>query len=331
MQELGDLDDIARAIVRQAVAPSAAIGFAVRTPSGWETRAGGTTEGVYDLASLTKPMTALAVARALDRHAPVGDLLEEARGTPSESASMELLLAHRAGLEAHVLLPEAEPLRAAACARRADAVGPVPPRGFRAVYSDLGYVLAGEALARAVGVIDAGEAIERLVPVAGVGTARTLRARGPEFDARVQPTEGELRGIVHDENARALTGHGGSGHAGMFGTIGGVLAFACHAADVVLREEAAWLVAPWDDGATQRAGFDGKSRVGSSAGERTGPRTFGHLGFTGTSFWIDPDAGIVTALLTNRVHPTRESTLIRDARPRVHDALYALAAAAAAG
>jgi CubicO group peptidase (beta-lactamase class C family) len=52
-----------------------------------------------------------------------------------------------------------------------------------------------------------------------------------------------------------------------------------------------------------------------------GKRAFGHLGFTGTSLWIDPDAGVVVALLTNRVCPTRDNVEIRAARPWAHDAL----------
>jgi CubicO group peptidase (beta-lactamase class C family) len=75
-----------------------------------------------------------------------------------------------------------------------------------------------------------------------------------------------------------------------------------------------------------RAGFDGRSLEGSSAGTRMGPRAFGHLGFTGTSLWIDPDARIVVTLLTNRVCPTREHLAIRAARPAAHDALFERAA-----
>ncbi|HTJ83624.1 MAG TPA: serine hydrolase, partial [Polyangiaceae bacterium] len=59
-----------------------------------------------------------------------------------------------------------------------------------------------------------------------------------------------------------------------------------------------------------------------SSGSRLGPRTFGHLGFTGTSLWIDPDARFVGVLLTNRVHPTREHIAIRRARPAVYDAMF---------
>jgi CubicO group peptidase (beta-lactamase class C family) len=75
-------------------------------------------------------------------------------------------------------------------------------------------------------------------------------------------------------------------------------------------------------GGTLRAGFDGKSASASSAGSWPGGQTFGHLGFTGTSLWCDPEAGIATVLLTNRVHPTRDNPRIRAARPVVHDALF---------
>jgi CubicO group peptidase (beta-lactamase class C family) len=71
-----------------------------------------------------------------------------------------------------------------------------------------------------------------------------------------------------------------------------------------------------------RAGFDGKSGVASAAGETASPETFGHLGFTGTSFWCDPVAERVTVLLSNRVCPSRDNTRIRAVRPRIHDALF---------
>ncbi len=142
-----------------------------------------------------------------------------------------------------------------------------------------------------------------------------------------------MRGAVHDENAWALTGRGGSGHAGIFGTVGAVLAFGEAVLDALdgrgggpLSGHAlGWLVRE-RPGGTLRAGFDGKSPHGSSAGERMGSRTFGHLGFTGTSLWVDPDAKVVVSLLTNRVFPSRDSVEIKAVRPRVHDALFERAA-----
>ena len=152
------------------MAPACAAGWA----RGGEREAGGDTSLFFDLASVTKPMTALAFARAhIDPGTPLGDLLPEARGTASERVSVELLLAHRAGLDAHgtstppllsgLRVDVHDALREAADARRADAQGSPPPEGFAPIYSDLGYLLAGEGLARAVGARDAGEAIGRLV------------------------------------------------------------------------------------------------------------------------------------------------------------------------
>ena len=153
-------DDIARRIVADGVAPACAAGCAVRTGP-WRRETGGAIDLKFDLASLTKPMTAVAVACAgIDRRLPLGALLPEARGTASEHVPLELFLAHRAGLESHRPLyapclrgervDRSAALREAASARRGDAVGEPPPEGFAPVYSDLGYVLAGEALARHV-------------------------------------------------------------------------------------------------------------------------------------------------------------------------------------
>ena len=286
-------------------------------------------------------MTAVAFALAgIDRTTPLGTLLPEARGTASEHVPVELLLAHRAGLDAHrpLYAPLAmgrnvdvtHALREAADARRADAPGEPPPDGFAPLYSDLGYLLAGAALARAIGASDAGEAIGRLVlePLGiagGAGTIRDLARHG--VHGPFAPTEtvdwrgGPVVGAVHDENAWAITGHGGSGHAGIFATIDAVLTFG---AWVLAQPDAIdWLVRE-RPGGTLRAGFDGKNPPPepSSAGERMGVRAVGHLGFTGTSLWLDPDAGVAVALLTNRVCPTRAHLAIRQARPWAHDALF---------
>jgi CubicO group peptidase (beta-lactamase class C family) len=113
----------------------------------------------------------------------------------------------------------------------------------------------------------------------------------------------------------------------MFGTVSGVLRFARAVMEAIAgcgpfaRPGVEWLMRP-RTGGTLRAGFDGKSDYGSSAGESFGPSAIGHLGFTGTSLWIDPTAGVAVVLLTNRVHPSRENTAIRAVRPAVHGALF---------
>jgi CubicO group peptidase (beta-lactamase class C family) len=355
-------EELAARIVSEGVAPTVAAGWAARRSDGqWELSAGGATTAFFDLASLTKPMTAMAVALGpTPRSTPLGALLPAAKGTPSEHATLELLLAHRAGLEANLplfrplvnkgLVVRDEALSEAARARRPDAKGAIPVSGFPPVYSDLGYMLVGEALVAKGEEEDVGDVLGRLIvaPLGlgeQLGSARALEALGERvrFRELVVPTEvvpwrgGEVRGRVHDENAFALRGDGACGHAGMFGTVGAVLGFGVAVLDAIARgkgplatdDDLDWLVRP-RQGGTLRAGFDGKSEGGTStAGQRCGPLTFGHLGFTGTSLWIDPDAEAVVVLLTNRVHPTRDSVAIRAARPLAHDALFALAAEAA--
>jgi CubicO group peptidase (beta-lactamase class C family) len=311
---------------------------------------------LFDLASVSKPIVACTLLRLASRgelalQAPLGALLPEARGGRSEHVPLELLLAHRAGLEAHralfaplVCRRAVDRLRAfasAADARRPDCVGLPPPAGFAPVYSDLGYLLLGAAIERVTGM-ELDRVVEREVTAPlglELGSVRQLRRKRPHFARDVAPTEvvrargGCLRGVVHDENAWALSGHGASGHAGLFGSVRDVLGFGRALLEALagrsrwLSREALWTLVKPRPGGSLRAGFDGKSEGVSSAGALSGPETFGHLGFTGTSLWCDPGAGIVSVLLTNRVHPTRDNPRIRGARPLVHDALFAAAKA----
>jgi CubicO group peptidase (beta-lactamase class C family) len=340
---------IASELVARGIATHAAAGCLALRGEDFRVEEGGATSTYFDLASLTKPMTAVAVARShIAPATSLGALVPELGTTRSAEASVELLLSHRAGLASHLplFLPmlsgasvdRREALRLAAEARREDCAGPLSPDGFAPLYSDLGYLLAGELLARHTGVRDAGEAIEEHVvaPLRAhleLGTARALSAMGVDLQALAAPTEdvawrgGVVRGCVHDDNAWALTGTGGSGNAGMFGTVSGVLRFARAVLEALGRRgpfsdvEIEWLTRP-RPGGTLRAGFDGKSDHGSSAGESFGTAAIGHLGFTGTSLWIDPQAGVAVVLLTNRVHPSRQNTSIRAARPAAHDALF---------
>jgi len=315
---------------------------------------------LFDLASVSKPVVACTLLRlagrgALTLQAPLGSLLPEARGARSEQVPLELLLAHRAGLEAHRALfaplfggravNRARALSNAADARRSDCSGSPPPGGFAPIYSDLGYILLGAVIERVTGM-DLDEVVAReVVEPLGLelGSARQLRRRRGNFLRDVAPTEvvrargGCVRGVVHDENAWALSGHGASGHAGLFGTVRDVLGFGAALLEALagqsrwLSREALWTMVQPRPGGSLRAGFDGKSEGVSSAGALSGPDTFGHLGFTGTSLWCDPGAGLVSVLLTNRVHPTRENPRIRGARPLVHDALFANAKAVLPG
>jgi CubicO group peptidase (beta-lactamase class C family) len=362
------LDRIAQELViAPGVSPAACVGFSARHTSGSVIRTGAagrvkteaaSTDTIFDLASVSKPFLAVTVARLVQRgvltfETPLQALLTEAVGTPCADATIECLLAHRAGLDAHRslfaplqegrALCRSQALQEAANARRADCQGAVPPSGFAPLYSDLGYVLVGEAIARAC-QLELDELIEREVcgPLGlPVCSARLFRKRERSFVERVAPTEtvawrgGEIRGVVHDENAWAIAGHAAAGQAGLFGTVAGVLAFgaallnalsdtASEPQPFLSRELAERLIRERPQGSL-RAGFDGRSGPTPAAGSNSSSATFGHLGFTGTSMWCDPEAQIVTVLLTNRVCPTRTHVAIRAARPLVHTALFEIA------
>jgi len=343
-------DDVARRMREGGVAPLVAAGWASWKAGRWREGTGGADGVLFDLASVTKPVLAVGVARSgLSRTDKLGQHVKEARGTPTGGLPLELLLAHRAGLEAHVKLYEpllaggaidrGEAFERAARARRVDAGEPTDS-GFAPIYSDLGYLLAGEALARFEGATDPDEVLAaRVIAPLGLegqlGSARQLEARGLDLRTIAAPTEdvpwrgGVIVGRVHDENAWALAPTGAPGHAGLFGDVSAVLRFGEAVLDALkgrvstLSGDLTWLVRE-RPGGTLRAGFDGKRAPGegpTSAGTVLGARAFGHLGFTGTSLWIDPDAEIVVSMLTNRVHPSRENVAIREARPWAHDAL----------
>jgi CubicO group peptidase (beta-lactamase class C family) len=133
-----------------------------------------------------------------------------------------------------------------------------------------------------------------------------------------------LQGEVHDENAFALGGI--AGHAGLFGT-----------AEAVGQVTHAWLegykgkpgiydphlvkqFVTAQPGTSWALGWDTPSQP-SSSGKCFSPESFGHLGFTGTSIWIDPVRELEVIFLSNRVHPTRENQAIKAFRPKLHDAI----------
>lgn len=312
----------------------------------------------FDLASVTKPYVAATAARLARRgelgwDEPLRAFLPELAATSSADVPLELFLAHRAGLVAHQPLFQSamegrapltieEALPRIANARREECVGPPPEDGFPPVYSDMGYMLLGRALeARAGAPLEVVVRREVLEPLglstrgtSMIGTARELRDASATFLDDVAQTEdvawrgGVLRGVVHDENAAIFSGLGLSGHAGLFGDARAVLGFG-EALLAALDEDAGWLgpkemavLTRKRPGGSLLAGFDGRSADKPSSGSRVSDRTFGHLGFTGTSLWIDPASRFVGVLLTNRVFPTREHIAIREARPAVYDAMF---------
>lgn len=283
----------------------------------------------FDLASLTKPLVTAALAMALfergrlDLDAPVRRYLGDAV-TPGTVAQ---LLGHAAGMAPHVRFFEqlAAGERAGQSSARAALIHlacrhPLTyAPGQATVYSDLGYLVLGHVL-ECVGDARLDElwASQVAEPLEVGAHFPGAEASGAGADDRAYvATELEPAGLVcgqvHDENARA--GGGVFGHAGLFGRIDDVARMA--AAMTALG--GGWLRADTVQRFFSTAAGPGSWRLGwdtpsatpgvSHAGDLW-PRhgAVGHLGFTGTSLWLAPAQGRWVALLTNRVHPTRDGT-----------------------
>jgi CubicO group peptidase (beta-lactamase class C family) len=297
---------------------------------------------LFDLASLTKPMATAALAMvlvgegALDLDAPIRRWFPEA----ASLGTVRELLGHAAGCAAHVEFfrqlrtgthddPRAELVERAAR-------HPAGPPGVTALYSDLGYMLAGAIVERAAGLpLDEAFGSYIAEPLGLTGACYPGEAAVPGAVATELDERGLVSGLVHDENA--YVGGGICGHAGLFATIGDVATFAAALLDTVAgRPRGRWrsdvvrrfvgeAAAP---GASWRLGWDTPSREPgvSHAGDRW-PRAdaIGHTGFTGTSLWLDLRRGRWVALLTNRVHPSRHGTAdaIKALRRAVGDAVVA--------
>ena len=135
-----------------------------------------------------------------------------------------------------------------------------------------------------------------------------------------------LVGEVDDENAFAMGGVGG--HAGLFAPVREVDRIArelvaCYAGrsdfvpQKIIREF--WTRDSTVPGSTWALGWETPSAERSSSGRNFSPNAVGHLGFTGTSIWIEPEREIAISMLTNRVHPRRDNQKIREFRPKIHD------------
>ena len=299
-------------------------------------------ETVFDIASVTKVIATTAMAMLLYEHhrlmvdASLSSFLPEfvslapqdQRAT-REAVTMRMLLAHASGLPAYEKLFLCAQSREALV--RAALTTPLTAApGARAEYSDIGFILLGEVLAR-----EANLALDRFAHqsiFAPLGMTHTRFNPPQEWKGDIPPTENDqafrkrvIQGEVNDENAYVMGGV--AGHAGVFAPATDVARFA----ECMLREGTP-LFQPatvklftrrerMPAGTFRALGWDTPSLNGSSSGAHFSQVSFGHLGFTGTSLWIDPGRQLSVTLLTNRTWPNRESQAIRQVRPRVHDAI----------
>jgi CubicO group peptidase (beta-lactamase class C family) len=274
----------------------------------------------FDLASLTKviattPMILrLADQGRLDLDRPLTDAIPDLRQYDPLGAA-ERRITFRDCLSHRTFLPAVEPiytLDGDPARLRAYVLQREWPQG-PPVYSDINFILLGIA-------------IERLTraPLSAWSFARGLRYRadGPSVATERCPWRGRvLKGEVHDENAYALGG--AAGHAGLFGTIDGVLDFAQSLLDGSGASPAALAAMRERHGGERTCGWE-RRFPGWPGGDACSDETIGHTGFTGTGLWIDFERGLGWTLLTNRVHPTRHGAMdIFALRPQTGDAVIA--------
>jgi serine-type D-Ala-D-Ala carboxypeptidase len=300
-----------------------------------------TAASVFDLASVTKVVATTTMAMILYERGlleldatvagTVPEFLADSCGEPDSrrrDVTFRMLLAHSSGLPAYEKLflrtrARDELLRAAfTTSLSADP-------GTRAEYSDIGFILLGAAMERL-----ANESLDTFCQREIFGPlAMTNTTFNPPVGGRGQilPTADDrtfrhkiIQGEVQDENAFVLGGV--AGHAGLFSTAEDLTRFAhamLHGGRPILRPETVSIfttrqVAP--AGTSSALGWDTPSGS-SQSGKYFGPSSFGHLGYTGTSLWIDPERQLAIALLTNRTWPDCANQAIKQVRPKFHDAV----------
>ena len=303
-------------------------------------------ETVFDLASVTKVVATTATAmllvqrRQLELETPLGELLPgfvvgRAPGDLARTVQLRHLLAHNSGLPGYVeffrtATTPAELFRA--CLEQQLQATP----GTRAEYSDPGFILLGKAFEALICAdLDTWTRREVFQPL---GMASTGFCPSPAMRTAIPPTEEDLtfrhrriQGEVQDENAWVLNGV--AGHAGLFSNVPDLLRFAgeiLRSARSAGSEENPSLFnsavlkqfakRQSPEGSSRALGWDTPSQP-SSSGKHFTRHSIGHLGYSGCSLWIDLDAAVAVALLTNRTWPDRQSQLIREVRPLFHDAI----------
>jgi CubicO group peptidase (beta-lactamase class C family) len=197
------------------------------------------------------------------------------------------------------------------------------------VYSDIGFIVLGEAIER-IGGEPLDKFCEREI-FKPLGMKDTMFNPSAELKAKIVPTADDtwfrhrvIQGEVHDDNAYVMGGV--AGHAGLFSTAEDVLKFAqcmLRGAAPLFRRGTVELFTRRETepaGTSRALGWDTPSQP-SQSGRYLSPRAYGHLGYTGTSLWIDPEKDLAIVLLTNRTWPDNKNEAIKKWRPIIHDAV----------
>lgn len=300
---------------------------------------------LFDMASVSKILGPTMIAfRFLEEgllrlYDCVGDYFPDAPADKQEITILQLMT-HTSGIAAHFFLSDytADPANAAKVILDhplAHAPGSDP------LYSCMGYILLGKILEKIGGApLDQ---LARKFVFDPLGMCHTgYHPTGDIAPTEIDPATGKLlQGVVHDENARFLKGI--SANAGVFSNLNDMICFtkmlisdgrACnettYLSPAMLR---AALINRTPESADEFRGL-GFNLAGSPKnflGDLMSPRAYGHTGFTGTSFALDPETGLWVVLLTNRVCPSRENIKLMRLRSLVHNAAAAEASRLVSG
>jgi CubicO group peptidase (beta-lactamase class C family) len=301
-----------------------------------------TSETIFDLASLTKPLsTTLAVMTLVQRNQikledPLCQILPEFERTDKAKIKVKNLLYHNSGLPDY--RPYYKALGGIALDSRRNALRKllvqeplISPIGKTVSYSDLGFmILAWVVESVSDQRLDHFVADEIYRPL-GLDnlffiSRKLTETRGPFAATENCPWRKKvIEGQVHDENADMVGGI--EGHAGLFGTADSIHRLLVELLSIYHGERKSPLFhrdllhqffkrLPGTDKAL---GFDTPDVTNSSCGQGFSQNSVGHLGFTGTSFWMDLEQSVIVILLTNRVHPLRDNEGIKKFRPELHD------------
>lgn len=302
-----------------------------------------TAETIFDLASVSKAVATATMAMLLyergflDLDAPVAGVVPEfvsgkASGFATDDPrrqeiTFRMLLAHSSGLLAH----EKFYLHVKTKQELLQAAFETPlttDPDAKAEYSDIGFIILGLALER-LADITLDEFCQ--TEFAKLGMSRTGFNPPASLRSSIAPTANDtifrkriIQGEVYDENASVLGGV--AAHAGLFAPAQDIAMFAN-----VLLQGGAPLVRPetlklftqrqnTPTGTSRTLGWDTPSSP-SQSGQYFSASSFGHLGYTGTSLWIDPERQLSVTLLTNRTWPDSSNKAITQIRPKFHDAV----------
>jgi CubicO group peptidase (beta-lactamase class C family) len=295
-----------------------------------------TRDTIFDLASLTKVIATTALCMVLFERGilrleqKLVEIIPEFKSEDPRrnDVTFRMLLAHSAGLPAYIKLFERVQTRDELI-REAMQVPLAADPGTRAEYSDIGFILLGVALERLTS-----EALDQLClrEIFSELALKQMTFNPPdEWKPLIPPTVDDrtfrhklVQGEVHDENAWIMGGV--AAHAGCFAPAVEVAMFAesmLARGKPLVKPETVKLFTTRENspaGTSRALGWDTPSQP-SQSGKYFSARSFGHLGYTGTSLWIDPERQLSVTLLTNRTWPDNSSQLIKQVRPAFHDAI----------